>query len=237
MGRYRKIDPKIWNDEKFMDMSANGQLACFFMLTHPHMTAVGGIRATISGLASEHPKIPEKGFREVFAKGLAKADAKAPLIWFPNFIKYNQPENPNVVKAWEKSLDYLPECETKNAIISTTKGFLEDFSELFQKAFAKELPKTGAGAGAGAGDPPTPPREKPKKKKFVPPTKDEVVQYFIDNGYKSEAGEKAFKYYDTAGWKDAKGNQVKNWKQKMISVWFKPENEAPRETVKEYVPF
>lgn len=61
-------------------------------------------------------------------------------------------------------------------------------------------------------------------KDFIPPTIDEVKAYFKENGYKTEAAEKAFQYYDVSGWKDAKGDQVKNWKQKMISVWFKPEN-------------
>jgi hypothetical protein len=39
-----------------------------------------------------------------------------------------------------------------------------------------------------------------------------------------ELANKAFKYYETGNWKDGKGNQVKNWKQKMQSVWFKEEN-------------
>lgn len=231
MAHYRKIDPYIWNDEKFMDLSAAGQLACFYMLTHPHMTAVGGLRGTMSGVASEHPKISEKAFREVFQKGIAKADPKAPLIWFPNFIKYNQPESPNVVVAWAKSLDYLPECETKMAIIQNVKGFLKDFKEAFQKAFTKALPKdfaeSGAGAGAGAGteNPPNPPSGSGKKKKlFEPPTEQEVIDYFEANGYPADLARKAFQYYSTANWKDSQGNQVKNWKQKMIAVWFRPEN-------------
>lgn len=67
---------------------------------------------------------------------------------------------------------------------------------------------------------------KKEKKKFIPPTENQVTEYFKENGYSIEAGKKAFKYYDVADWKDAKGNQVKNWKQKMISVWFKEENKG-----------
>ena len=61
-------------------------------------------------------------------------------------------------------------------------------------------------------------------KLFIAPTVDEVRLYFIENGYSPMVGEKAHKYYDTANWKDSKGSPVKNWKQKMISVWFKDEN-------------
>ena len=155
MALYRKISPRIWNDEKFIEMSATAQLAMLFMLTHPNMTAVGAMRTTLQGLSFEHDKIPLKAFQEVFTQGFAKADSKAPVLWFPNFIKYNQPENPNVVRAWVKAFDLIPECETKNLIIQSVKDFLKGFSEGFQKAFTKELPKelpeTGAGAGAGAG--------------------------------------------------------------------------------------
>lgn len=69
--------------------------------------------------------------------------------------------------------------------------------------------------------------EKPAiKKKFIPPSKDEVIQYCIDNGYPPTLGETIYNYYDAAKWHDARGNQVKNWKQKCIAVWFKPENKG-----------
>jgi len=61
-------------------------------------------------------------------------------------------------------------------------------------------------------------------KKFIPPPQIEVIEYFVENGYSKELAEKAFKYYETGNWCDGKGNKVKNWKQKMQSVWFKEEN-------------
>lgn len=63
-----------------------------------------------------------------------------------------------------------------------------------------------------------------KRKKFEPPTKEEVIKYFDEKGYSKEQGLTAFNYYDVADWKDARGNKVVNWKQKMIAVWFKPEH-------------
>jgi len=51
------------------------------------------------------------------------------------------------------------------------------------------------------------------------PTQDEVISYFIEKGSTQEQGIKAFEYYDVAGWKDSRGKQVKNWKQKMLAVW------------------
>lgn len=66
--------------------------------------------------------------------------------------------------------------------------------------------------------------KKRERKTFSPPTLDEVKTYFYENGYSEYSAIKAFNYYSTADWKDSRGNQVKNWKQKMISVWFKEEN-------------
>lgn len=71
-----------------------------------------------------------------------------------------------------------------------------------------------------------PPSAKKQKKQFIPPTESEVIQYFADNGYSTQAAKKAFQYYDSAGWKDSRGKPVLSWKQKMISVWFKDENKA-----------
>ena len=51
-----------------------------------------------------------------------------------------------------------------------------------------------------------------------------IKEYFSENGYTQESAIKFFNYYSVANWNDAKGNKVKNWKQKAQSVWFKPEN-------------
>lgn len=63
-----------------------------------------------------------------------------------------------------------------------------------------------------------------KRKQFISPTNDEVRQYFKENSYPIELADKAFNTYADNGWKDTKGNAVKNWKQKMQNVWFKEEN-------------
>jgi len=67
-------------------------------------------------------------------------------------------------------------------------------------------------------------KEKKDKKGFVPPTLDEVKKYFSDNGYYESAAIKAYNYYAAGNWIDSKGTPVTRWKQKMIGVWFKPEN-------------
>ena len=66
---------------------------------------------------------------------------------------------------------------------------------------------------------------------FVAPLIWEVEIYLKEKGYTKEAALKIIEYYSVADWKDSKGTEVKNWKQKAQSVWFKPENKI-KENIK-----
>ena len=73
MAKYRKVDPRIWNDAKFRDLSDNGKLVFFFLLTHPNMTSLGAMRHTIPGLAAElgwDVEVFGKAFQEPFERVL-----------------------------------------------------------------------------------------------------------------------------------------------------------------------
>jgi len=71
------------------------------------------------------------------------------------------------------------------------------------------------------------PEKQPKEKKqFTPPSINEVQQYFYENGYPRELAQKAHSYYTANDWKDSRGKQVLNWKQKMQGNWFRPENKT-----------
>jgi len=67
-------------------------------------------------------------------------------------------------------------------------------------------------------------KDKDASKTFIPPTEDEVKNYFKEQGYKESIAIKMFKSYSVANWIDSKGNKIKNWKQKAINVWFTEEN-------------
>ena len=63
-----------------------------------------------------------------------------------------------------------------------------------------------------------------------PPSLEEVIEYFDENGYTKESATKMWEYYEESRkprgivWKDGRGNTVKNWKQKARSIWFKDDN-------------
>lgn len=67
-------------------------------------------------------------------------------------------------------------------------------------------------------------KERKESGVFTPPTLSEVEAFFLEKGY--SGAERAWSYYQVSDWKDSSGKQVKNWKQKMIAVWMKPENKT-----------
>jgi len=61
---------------------------------------------------------------------------------------------------------------------------------------------------------------------YPPESIDEVIKFFIENGYTKESAINAFKYYEdqVPPWHDTNQKPVLSWKSKMRVVWFKPEN-------------
>lgn len=172
MAIYRKIDCRISNDKKFRELSVEGKLAWYTILSRRDLAPIGAFKASFESLAIEQrgneylnkglQKDLPKAFSEVFIqalnelleKGLIKYDSESFLIYVPNFLKYNFPENPNVVKSWNSALDSLPECDLTNHVLAKSaeiilnsqrdsfiKALPKEFNEAYQKGFAKDLPK------------------------------------------------------------------------------------------------
>lgn len=76
-----------------------------------------------------------------------------------------------------------------------------------------------------------PPREKGNNAKaFNPPTPLEVEEYCKERKNNVDP-QKFYDYYNASGWVDGNGKPIRNWKQKMISVWEKKQ-EVKQEPVR-----
>lgn len=154
MAIYRKIDCRISNDKKFRELSVEGKLAWYTFLSRRDLAPIGAFKASFESLAIEQRgneylnKGFEKAFGEAFlealyelsSKGLIKYDPEAFLIYVPNFLRFNFPENPNVVKSWNSVLDSLPECDLTNyALAKSTEIILNSQKDSFFKALPKEF--------------------------------------------------------------------------------------------------
>lgn len=177
----------MWNDAKFRTLSDDAKLVWFLLMTHINQTMLGAMRASVGSLASDLGWPFERlleAFEEVLATGMAKHDAEASFLWLPNFLRYNRPESPKVVKAWGHALEMLPECAMKTLVWSGCKRCVEEMGESFQEAFeslSDDYANTGAGTGTGTeekkGDAVAspPPVFERKSKTTLKPELDEVL--------------------------------------------------------------
>jgi hypothetical protein len=149
MGRYRKIDPRIHNDAKFKALSERGKLLFFTILTHPHMTALGasGREAGCAsdcqaGRAADVFESYRQAFRDLIKNDLIKFDQANACLVIPKFLKYNPPESPSVVKAWNAASDLIPECHLRDELIVNTLNFLREYVEREPDKIKKEKKKS-----------------------------------------------------------------------------------------------
>ena len=172
MSRYRAIHCLIWNDDKFPFVSERCQLIFFHLLTTPMSTPFGLYKASLEALAAEK-RLPLKAyreaFREAFAKAFVKYDERHQVILIPQFLKYNPPNNPNVLKAWKSVYDEIPDCDLKIEFYQILKAFVEGFSkafgEAFREAWGKPLPKVSVPVSVPDTVPDTVPEKKTRRRK------------------------------------------------------------------------
>lgn len=67
-----------------------------------------------------------------------------------------------------------------------------------------------------------------KGRALAPPTRNEVLEYARQRGRALALGDRFYDYFTEGLWMDAKGNPVRNWKQKFIT-WEKHEPPRPAE--------
>ena len=166
--KYRKVSTAIWIDERFHAFTDDGKLAFLALLTHPAMTAVGAMRASVPGLAAElgwTAKRLDRALAPALAHGMVEINRAVSYVCLPNFLKHNRPENPNVAQGWAAALELVPECSQKAVLVERCRTVLATLSERFTEAFAKGLaepsrkpePEQEPDTGTGAGRSPLPP--------------------------------------------------------------------------------
>lgn len=150
-GAYRKVSLRMWQDLKFRALSPpppSGQTLWVYVITGEHTTAIPGLsRVGELGLA-EALGWDIRSFRamwsEIAVLGMASADWNARVLWVPNAIKYNPPENPNVVKSWARVWSELPECPMKEAAAAVLLAHMRTRGDGFVQAFTEACPSSHA---------------------------------------------------------------------------------------------
>jgi uncharacterized phage protein (TIGR02220 family) len=146
--RHRRISTRLWSDSRFLALSPirpSGQALWLYLLTGPHTGVVPGLFVAGPAALAEALGWPlattQRCLEEITGSGMAVMDPRSRLVFIPNAVKHNPPVSPNVVRAWRKAFDELPECPLRDRagrhLAMALEGFGKGFVEAFGKGFAK----------------------------------------------------------------------------------------------------
>lgn len=141
MARYRKIDPRIWNDAKFSRLSNEAKLLFIYLLTSPQTQMIGAVPMRAESVAAELGYDAKRygiRYRELYDMGIVEYDERG-LFWVKNYLKYNSPDNSKVVISWRDCLDFLPECPLLRKIIESARAHCLSRGEQYAAAFEKGI--------------------------------------------------------------------------------------------------
>jgi len=125
--KYRRIDPRIWNDEKFQKLSIEERLLTFWILTSSRINRCGFVLWS-PGLASEETGIPRNRIDTVCDTVCDTVfwirDPASKTIFLPTFFKYNPPDNLKAFQGALSDLHDVPATSLKS-LLSKTKVYLK----------------------------------------------------------------------------------------------------------------
>jgi len=227
--KLRSINTKFWADPYIEDLPPLGKLLFAFLISNDKTNIAGVYEISVKTISYETGMKSEE-----VTKLIAKFQKDEKVIYAHQWIiMLNSPKHhavdrsPSLRRNIIKTLETLPD-KIKYILQHSSYAMLDEFFPDGLGAKGEyDVPEMFVGDEE---DQQQPKPEKPKKatraviKQFIPPTEQEVVSYFLEKGYREDVGRKAFESYSVANWKDSRGNQVLNWKQKMVNVWFRDEN-------------
>jgi hypothetical protein len=144
---YYRVSPKFWVDSEAW--SDDAKLLALYILTCDHRTVEGLFRLPMNYIAADlgwgKERLPEP-FAELLAERFIEHDPANHLVLIVNALKYQSPQNPNMVKHAIRKLEQVP---VDSPLTSTFKRLAERFCE----RLAERLPE---GFGEGFAKPPAP---------------------------------------------------------------------------------
>jgi len=146
---YTKIDDLFWKDTKMKARSDDAKMVFFYLLTCPHRTMIGMFHLPIGYASADMGWKPErftKGFEELFRNGFINRDLSAEVVLIKNYLKYNQIENPNQVKAAVSAIDKIApnlcDADLTDILEGLYKPFMKPLLERLQKRYIKPETET-----------------------------------------------------------------------------------------------
>jgi len=126
--KYRRVNPRIWHDEKFSQLPPNDKLIALYCLTGPQTNRVG-IYVLSVAMGSEDTAVETFGERlAVICETLGWGfDLSTRTLYLPTWWRYQRPDNPNVFVKCLGDLDDLPQSALLKEFMENTKYLPETF--------------------------------------------------------------------------------------------------------------
>lgn len=221
------FNTQTWKDSWFRKLSTKAKNLFIFLWTNDHKNLACIYEIDIETICF-YTGLTKKDVKDTLSilYPKVKYDFENEVVWVVNFVRHQFMRTENI----------SPKIITgikNNLVQNNGHFFIGEFLKEYQSLdISYEHPintvsegyqyPPGEGVGEGKGK-----KIKKVEKKFIPPSLNEVKAFFKEKGYRLNIAQIAFDHYNLADWHDTEGKPVKNWKQKMNTVWFKDENKAP----------
>jgi hypothetical protein len=217
----RFIDTNLFSDEWFNELSKDCKLFFIYHITTCDHAGILKLNKKLcefqTGIKSIETVIKELGNSYI--------TLKEGVYWMPKFLKFQYPNFPKSNVRQQQGainilLTYGINTENINTYLTVNKelpnSYVHDSDNESVSVTGKNMDK------------------------FIPPTLQETINFFVVKGFTQELATRAWESYNVAEWVDSQGKKIKNWKQKMLQVWMREDNRtstkktSEREAPKEY---
>lgn len=141
MAKFRKIDPRIWNDEKFQTLPPADKLLAVYCLT-AQANRIGIFKFSVA-LASEDLGIPSEEVRErldrVCHTLFWRLDAIRRVLYFPTWWKYNNPGSPKTLAGILSDVHDVPQTPLLEEFKQNTTYLPDSLCHTLCDFFAKGM--------------------------------------------------------------------------------------------------
>lgn len=221
--KYRKLNPRMWDDEKFARLSTEEKLMAVWLLTGPRTLRCGFVLWS-PGLASDHTGINGNRIDTVCHTVCHTLnwgfDPDSKTVFFPNWYRYNQVDNEKHLKGCLSDLEDVPATplfaripEQKQHIANWFHTVWDTLTEGYRNRIETVSPQEQE-QEQDIKNPPNPPKGG-KRERFKPPSVEEVAAYCRER--QNDIDPEAFvAHYAAKGWRIG-STPMKDWKQAVVT--------------------
>lgn len=165
--KYRKVDPRIWDDEVFDSLEATDALAALWLVTGRSVNRAGVV---VCGLGEAADKCRRQGVDDAwdtlsrvcvsFDWPIQKVGRNTVVIVLKTWFRYNQPTNEDHFKGMLSDLTDVPRCDLLKQYKNLVKN---DIREEWHKHFDRVSVEPGTGC-LSVGSTPTPDQKQKQKR-------------------------------------------------------------------------